>query len=81
MSTRRLAALAAVVMPAPALACAVCFAGEERTRTAFLATTIALSLLPFVLVGGVAWLLRRPWATGTEADGLVPDGEALPPPR
>lgn len=81
MSLGWLAAAAALASPAPVLACAVCFAGEERTRTAFLATTIALSVLPFLLVGGVAWLLRRPWTAGVGEGEPVADGEANAAPR
>ncbi len=46
--------------PRVALACSVCSAGrDDETRAAFLATTGLLTVLPFVLVGGLVWWLRR----------------------
>ncbi len=59
---RRILIGACVGLPVEALACAVCFAGEERSRTAFLVTTVLLAVLPFLLAGGIAWLLRRDWS-------------------
>lgn len=56
------AAGAALFAAAPrvALACSVCSAGrDDETRVAFLATTGLLTALPFVLVGGLVWWLRR----------------------
>jgi hypothetical protein len=54
-----LAATAALLAPRAALACAVCFSGAENSRIAFLVTTIFMTALPLVLVGGFAWWLRR----------------------
>jgi hypothetical protein len=47
--------------PALALACPVCFnAKNEGARIAFLATTVFLTALPLLLIGGViTWLARR----------------------
>ena len=46
--------------PEPAQACSVCSAAEEDSvRAAFLVTTVFLSVLPLMLVGGFAWWLRR----------------------
>jgi len=49
------------LLPAAARACAVCSAlGTERTRKAFLDTTIFLSLLPLGLIAaGLWWIARR----------------------
>ena len=55
-------AVAALVVQAPrvAAACAVCSAGrEDETRFAFLLTTILLSVLPPLAVGGTVWWLVR----------------------
>lgn len=54
-------ALVSVILltPAWAQACSVCFSAREGTRSAFLITTIALSLLPLGLIGGVIFWLRR----------------------
>ena len=54
-------ALAALVMLAgTADACPVCFqAKNDASRVAFIATTAFLTGLPLLLVGGVAWWLRR----------------------
>ena len=54
--------MAVLVVQAPkiATACAVCSAGrEDETRTAFLLTTILLSVLPPLAVGGTVWWLVR----------------------
>jgi high-affinity Fe2+/Pb2+ permease len=47
--------------PALALACPVCFSAKnEGARIAFLATTVFLTALPLLLIGGViTWLARR----------------------
>lgn len=58
----RAALLASFLLLAPrvSVACAVCMSGrEEASQWAFIGTTIALSLLPLTLVGGVIWWIRR----------------------
>lgn len=43
-----------------ALACSVCFVSKKENLMAFFATGVLLSLLPFLLVGGVGlWLYRQ----------------------
>ena len=58
-----LAALAVAILtiaPDVARACSVCSAGrDDETRAAFIATTIALSVLPLALIGGFVWWIRR----------------------
>jgi hypothetical protein len=52
----------ALIVQAPrvAAACAVCSAGrEDETRLAFLLTTILLSVLPPLAVGGTVWWIAR----------------------
>lgn len=44
--------------PALALACPVCFDPKETTRSAFLGSTVFLSLLPLLMMGGVGWFIR-----------------------
>ena len=47
-------------LPDVAHACSVCSAGrDDETRAAFIATTIALSVLPLALIGGFVWWIRR----------------------
>lgn len=54
------AALAVVVAPEFADACSVCSGGQDQSRTAFIVTTVFLSVLPPALVGGfVFWLYSR----------------------
>jgi hypothetical protein len=57
------AALALAVLlwlaPAVAGACAVCGFGEDRSREAYLTTTLFMTLLPLAAVGGFAWWLWR----------------------
>jgi hypothetical protein len=56
----RLAAFGAVLSsPAVAYACPVCFDANEANRTAFIVTTIFLSLLPLAMVGGIAYWIRQ----------------------
>lgn len=47
-------------LPRAAAACAVCLSGrEDDNQRAFLAGTILLSTLPLMLIGGIAWWVRR----------------------
>jgi hypothetical protein len=59
-----LVALVAMLLPSAALACPNCFAASsQRTILAYYASTMLLTLMPFVLIGGViaaAYLMRRP---------------------
>ncbi len=50
-----------VVTPRLAAACSVCNAGrDEQSRIAFIITTAFMSLLPLLLIGGLAfWLWGR----------------------
>ena len=49
-----------MLLPATAQACAVCGQGAGLNRTAFLITTVVLSLLPLALIGGgLLWLKRN----------------------
>lgn len=56
-----IAALAGAGWPgAPAWACPVCFASSgQQVLYAFYASTVVLSLLPFLLVGAFAFYLSR----------------------
>ncbi len=53
------AAVAWLARPEVALACAVCFSATDENRKAFLLTTVFLSALPLVTVGGGAWWIVR----------------------
>lgn len=54
-----LAAAALIVRPGRAFACAVCMTGQEdETRIAFEWMTAFMTVMPFVLAGGVLWWLR-----------------------
>jgi hypothetical protein len=49
-----------IASPRVSRACAVCMSGrDDETQTAFLLTTVFLSLLPLAAVGSAAWWLRR----------------------
>ena len=51
---------AALAAPRAALACAVCLGSQsDLARTAFFGTTMLLTVLPFVLIGGLIWWVRR----------------------
>jgi len=54
-----LAVAALIVWPDRALACAVCMTGlEDKTRIAFEWMTGFMTIMPFLLAGGVLWWLR-----------------------
>ena len=52
-------AVALMVVPSTAWACAVCFDPREGIRWAFIATTGVLSLAPLFMVGGIAYWIRK----------------------
>jgi hypothetical protein len=56
-----LAGLAVLAAPSLAVACAVCLSGrDDETELAFRVSTGLMTLLPFVLVGGLLlWLRKR----------------------
>lgn len=56
-----LAVLAALAGPATALACPACAtAAPERSRKAFVNSTVFLSLMPLGMIAGAAlWIRRR----------------------
>ncbi len=52
-------AAVSALLPAAALACAVCMTGkEDDTRIAFELMTAFMTVTPFLLGGGVLWWLR-----------------------
>ncbi len=58
-----------VVVPRWAEACSVCSAGrEDESRTAFIVTTAGMTALPFVLVGGMVWYVRRRFIEAEKAE-------------
>lgn len=57
---RALPVLAVLLLtPRAAFACAVCFDLAGRARDAYYGTTILLILLPFAILGGLLFWLRR----------------------
>lgn len=48
-----------VLLPGPLHACPACALGDENTRVVYMASTVALSLLPLCIVGLGVWFLRR----------------------
>ena len=59
-------------------ACAVCFSGSPRVRTAFFNMTIMLSLLPLGMLFGGAWALRRASSRSLKEELIVTD-YSVPP--
>ncbi len=55
----RSAALALLLFPPAAWACPVCFDPTAQNQTAYLASTIFMSLLPLTAIGGSLWWI---WA-------------------
>jgi uncharacterized membrane protein YfbV (UPF0208 family) len=48
-----------LALPEAAHACAVCGAAVDRNKSAFVGTTILLSLLPLALIGAGLWWIGR----------------------
>lgn len=56
-------------LPETVAACPVCFSATDENRLAFLATTIALSLLPLGMVAGAGlWIRKKVRERGEEPD-------------
>ena len=55
---RALAALAGLLAPVPALACAACAAGSDSNRVFFIMTMV-MSVLPLLLIGAGLWWIAR----------------------
>lgn len=72
-----LAAVLLVVLPEAALACSVCYGGETESRTAFILTTVLLSVLPPALVGSLVWWI---WRQVRESEGAAADARPVPVP-
>jgi len=84
------AALCALA-PGGASACSVCIGGEEESRSAFIWTTVLLSVLPPGMVGGLVWWLWRRsreseqrleasrGVSGSGAEPSIPQGIAIRP--
>ncbi len=54
------ASFLSLLLSQPVLACSVCFVSKKENLMAFFATGVLLSLLPFLLIGGVGlWLYRQ----------------------
>ena len=67
----------ALWLPRAASACAACFSGSARSRSAFFHATVFLSLLPLAAFGLFAWWflrhgLERLRAEFSESDSWVP---------
>jgi hypothetical protein len=63
------AALLPLVVSSPALACAVCGAGDDPVKGTLLTMSIIISLLPLAMLGGiVGWVVHRTRAAAREAD-------------
>ncbi len=73
LRTRIIAVVLGTVLPTMAHACAVCFSGSPRVRTAFFNMTIMLSLLPLGMLFGGAWALRRASSRSLKEELTVTD--------
>lgn len=53
----------------PALACAVCGAGDDPAKGTLLTMSIIISLLPLAMLGGIlGWVVHRTRVAAREAD-------------
>ncbi len=67
-----------VCLPQVGLACSVCFSATEANRAAFISTTVFLSVLPLLLIGGlIGWLWRRSRAIQQNAPERRPERPTL----
>ncbi len=58
-----------MMLPNAVWACAVCVGGNEENRQAFIFTTILLTIIPLVFIGGsVRWLQKRSAERQAEID-------------
>ena len=53
------ALLCGALLPEAAAACSVCYGGEEESRSAFILTTVFLSVLPLAMIGSLVWWIAR----------------------
>lgn len=67
-------ATAVVFGPGIAQACAVCTAGrEDENANAFIAMTALMTVMPFLVVGGIVfWLVRKARQMAAEEAALAP---------
>ncbi len=65
--------LSLLALPEAAHACAVCGAAVDRSKSAFLGTTILLSLLPLAMIGAGLWWIAR--QAGGELAGKLAERE------
>lgn len=70
--------LLSLLLSAPALACAVCGAGDDPSKGSYVSMSIIISLLPLAMLGGiVAWVVNRTRAAEREAQ--LPDAPPAQP--
>ncbi|MCB1236271.1 MAG: hypothetical protein KDM91_14475 [Verrucomicrobiae bacterium] len=63
-----LAVLVLAALPAAVEACPVCFAAKEQTRTAFVATTVFMTVLPLSMISGFVYWLKGKFAAAAAAE-------------
>jgi hypothetical protein len=52
--------LMTVMIPSPVWACSVCFLAKKENLVAYFGAGVLLSVLPFLLIGGIGfWLYRQ----------------------
>ncbi|MCB1214723.1 MAG: hypothetical protein KDK66_04525 [Deltaproteobacteria bacterium] len=54
-----LSLLCLTLLPKLSWACSTCYSAKEESLWAYYGTTLALTLLPFVLLGGLVYYLYR----------------------
>lgn len=60
MRVATLLAAAILVSPSTAWACSVCFSATDENRQAFFDTTVLLTMLPLLIIGGGGyWVYRQ----------------------
>jgi hypothetical protein len=66
-----IALLFAALLPEAAAACSVCYGGEEESRSAFILTTVLLSVLPLAMIGSLVWWIARRVRAIEAADAVI----------
>lgn len=51
--------VAVVAAPAVALACPVCFSGDDASRHAYVEAALILTIIPLATIGSFVWWIRK----------------------
>lgn len=67
--------LLSVMSPSSLWACSVCFLAKKDNLVAYFSTGVLLSVLPFLLIGGIGFWLYRKVKNHSRSFGSIPAKE------